>query len=298
VLEQGSRIEGSPRISDIELMSGDGRVDATRGSIYFIGTATMLIRYAGFTVLTDPNFLHQGEYVRLGYGLRSRRLTNPAISFDDLPSYDLLLLSHLHEDHFDRRVEALLDRGTRIVTTRHAAASLAKKGFHCTMGLATWQELSFTRGAVKLKITGMPGRHGPALVSSLLPPVMGSMLEFMQADQVLLRLYITGDTLVTDELKEIRRRYAYLDQAILHLGGTRALGILVTMDGRQGVELLGLLQPKLAIPIHYNDYTVFKSPLSEFQREAKAAGWEDRIRYLKHGETYHFEVPAPAMTTV
>jgi L-ascorbate metabolism protein UlaG (beta-lactamase superfamily) len=68
------------------------------------------------------------------------------------------------------------------------------------------------------------------------------------------------------------------------------------MDGRQGLELLKLLQPKVAIPIHYNDYTVFKSPLSEFQNEVKAAGWEDRVRYLKHGETYNFEVPTPVAT--
>ena len=293
----GSKTETPPRISEVELAQRDGMVDVTRGSIYFIGTATVLIRYAGFTVLTDPNFLHQGEYVRLGYGLRSRRLTNPAILFDALPPYDLVLLSHLHEDHFDRRVESMLDRDTTIVTTDHAAASLAEKGFRRSMGLATWQDMSFSRGGVKLRITGMPGRHGPALVSSLLPPVMGSMLEFLQSDNVLLRVYITGDTLVIDELKEIRRRYAYLDQAILHLGGTRALGILVTMDGRQGLELLNLLEPKLAIPIHYNDYTVFKSPLADFQEEVKAAGWEDRIRYLKHGETYHFEVPAPVTMT-
>jgi L-ascorbate metabolism protein UlaG (beta-lactamase superfamily) len=292
----GRSQEASPPVTEVELTPADGRIDVTRGSIYFIGTATILIRYAGFTILTDPNFLHRGEYVRLGYGLRSRRLTEPAIPFESLPAYDLVLLSHLHEDHFDRRVEQQLDRGTTIVTTPHAADSLSDKGFRRSMGLATWQELAFSRGGVKLRITSMPGRHGPALVASLLPPVMGSMLEFIQADQVLVRLYISGDTLVFDELKEIRRRYAYLDQAVLHLGGTRALGILVTMDGRQGIDLLKMLQPKLAIPIHYNDYTVFKSPLSEFQEEVKAAGWEDRVRYLTHGETYHFEVPAQAAT--
>lgn len=31
------------------------------GEIFFIGTATVLLRYAGFTILTDPNFLHQGD---------------------------------------------------------------------------------------------------------------------------------------------------------------------------------------------------------------------------------------------
>ena len=32
-----------------------------KGSVYFVGTATVIIRYAGFTVLTDPNFLHAGD---------------------------------------------------------------------------------------------------------------------------------------------------------------------------------------------------------------------------------------------
>ena len=40
--------------------------DAYTDGLCFIGTATTLIRYAGFTVLTDPNFLHRGERVYLG----------------------------------------------------------------------------------------------------------------------------------------------------------------------------------------------------------------------------------------
>ena len=234
----------------MELTPSDAPLDTAHGSIYFIGTATVLIRYAGFTVLTDPNFLHRGEYVRLGYGLRSKRLTDPAIEFEALPQYDLVLLPHLHEDHFDRRVERLLARNATIVTTPHAAGALSEKGFRKSIGLTTWQDLLVSRNGLKLRITSMPGRHGPAVVSRLLPSVMGSMLEFMQAHRVLLRLYITGDTLVIDELKEIRRRYTSVDQAILHLGGTRVVGILVTMDGEQGVELLNLLQPQIAIPIH------------------------------------------------
>ena len=45
----------------------------------FGGTATMLLRIGGFTLLTDPNFLHRGQKARLGYGLRARRLTEPAL---------------------------------------------------------------------------------------------------------------------------------------------------------------------------------------------------------------------------
>jgi hypothetical protein len=37
------------------------------GSVQFIGTATVLLRYGGLTILTDPNFLHKGDHVHLGY---------------------------------------------------------------------------------------------------------------------------------------------------------------------------------------------------------------------------------------
>jgi L-ascorbate metabolism protein UlaG (beta-lactamase superfamily) len=64
------------------------------------------------------------------------------------------------------------------------------------------------------------------------------------------------------------------------------------MDADQGVEAMRIIDPKTAVPIHYNDYTVFKSPLEDFKRAAEAAGLGGRVRYLAHGETYEFEVPA------
>jgi hypothetical protein len=42
-------------------------------SIFFIGAATILIRYAGFPALTDLNFIHIHAKVDLGYGLSGIR---------------------------------------------------------------------------------------------------------------------------------------------------------------------------------------------------------------------------------
>jgi L-ascorbate metabolism protein UlaG (beta-lactamase superfamily) len=135
----------------------------------------------------------------------------------------------------------------------------------------------------------MPGRHGPPLSELVLPEVMGSMLEFAsQAGRF--TIYISGDTLVFDGIKEIPRRYPHIDLSLLHLGGTRVLGILVTMDAKQGLEMLRLVAPEVAIPIHYDDYDVFKSPLSDFQHEINEAGLKDRVRYLARGETYRFAI--------
>lgn len=280
-------------IDELVLPRRGWRTDRKNGSIQFIGNATTIIRYAGFTILTDPNFLHQGDHVHLGYGLKSERLTNPAIDIDDLPKVDLVVLSHLHEDHFDRVAMERLDRGLPIVTTDHAAQELANAGFTATHGLDTWESFTVRRGDIVLTVTAMPGRHGGPIVSKALPPVMGSMLEFTTAaGNRLMRLYISGDTLPYRDLKEIPVRYPDIDIAMLHLGGTRILGIMLTMDGKQGAKTAKLLGPQIVIPVHYNDYTVFSSPIEDFLEAMKAEGLEDRVRYLQHGETYRWRVPS------
>jgi L-ascorbate metabolism protein UlaG (beta-lactamase superfamily) len=266
--------------------------DLTSGSIYFVGTATVLIRYAGFTILTDPNFLHAGDHVHLGYGLFSTRTTDPALEIQDLPPLDFVLLSHLHGDHFDRVAEKNLNKATPIISTRHATRYLRRKGFAKTRDLETWQTVSVVKGKARVRVTALPGTHAPGPLARALPPVMGSMLEFGGIEEeTTLRLYISGDTLVHERLREIPRRFPEIDLALLHLGGTRVLGIMVTMDAAQGVEAMRIVDPRTAIPIHYNDYTAFKSPLEDFKKAVSDAGLEDRVHYLEHGETYEFDVP-------
>jgi L-ascorbate metabolism protein UlaG (beta-lactamase superfamily) len=272
--------------------AGDETPDPGKGSIFFVGTATVILRYAGFTIVTDPNFLHAGDHVHLGYGFTAQRLTNPAIDVEELPPVDLCLLSHYHGDHFDRVAEQKLRKDLPIVTTAHAAGKLRSKGFKAPVSLATWESVMVTKGRAAVRVTAMPGRHGPPLIHRLLPPVMGSMLEFLpDPGRIALRLYITGDTLVHDDLREIPRRYPQIDLALFHLGGTRLMGVLLTMDAQQGVEAIRIIDPKQVVPVHYDDYDVFKSSLADFRRAVENAGLARRVRYLERGATYHFEVP-------
>jgi L-ascorbate metabolism protein UlaG (beta-lactamase superfamily) len=274
----------------LTLPAGSAAPAAAEGSVQFIGTATVLIRYQGFTILTDPNFLHKGDHVHLGYGLTSERMTNPAIELDQLPPIDLVVLSHMHEDHFDKLVQEKLARDTPIVSTPEAAEALKQLGFTRTFGLSKWSKLEVEKGDARLRITAAPGRHGKLGMQALLPTVMGSVLDFgPDTAAPSYRMYISGDTLVYDDLQNIPQRFPGIDLALLHLGGTRILGVFkVTMDGKDGVQLMQIVQPRHAIPIHYNDYDVFKSPLADFAREVKQAGLEQKVTYLAHGQTYRF----------
>lgn len=256
----------------------------------FIGTATTLIRHSGFTILTDPNFLHRGEEARLGYGLRSRRITDPALDIRQLPPLDLVVLSHYHGDHWDDVADAHLRRDLPVVTTHQAASLLSASGFHNTRPLRYWETQTFRKGDARLRITALPALHGPSLVSRALPSTMGSLLQFETLDGTILRrIYVSGDTLVHDELHEIPRRCPDIDLGLFQLGGTRIMGILLTMDAEQGVRAVQIVAPRLAIPIHYDDYPVFTSPLEDFQAAVQAAGLVDRVRYLERGESFAFD---------
>jgi L-ascorbate metabolism protein UlaG (beta-lactamase superfamily) len=273
-------------------MSFDGA-----GELLFIGTATTLIRFGGFTLLTDPNFLHRGDSIHVGYGLHARRLTNPALELDQLPPLDLVVLSHLHEDHFDRLVAERLDRGLPIVTTGQAATALRALGFSQARDLRTWDSWSFRKGDTRLRVTALPAQHTPLrIMQPFLPRVMGSLLTFSTAsdDRPLLRVYVSGDTLLHEELLQIPRRFPDIDLGLFHLGGTRVLGVMLTMDGRQGAQAVRLIAPERAIPIHYDDYDRFKSPLDDFRRAVEAAGLADKVEYLGRGERYPLTARAPS----
>ena len=165
----------------------------------FGGTATLLLRVGGLTLLTDPHFLHRGQRARLGYGLRAKRLTAPALQPTQLPALDGILLSHMHGDHWDRIATKSLPKETPVVTTPEAATCLSDRGFTGTADLEAWQTHELTHGTVTLRITSVPGVHGPGPLATLLPQLMVSVLQLVQggvAGPVVVWLgFVTGLTL-------------------------------------------------------------------------------------------------------
>ena len=122
----------------------------------------------------------------------------------------------------------------------------------------------------------------------MLPPVNGSVLEFAPASEAPMKAYITGDTLLVDDLRQIPERHPDLDLGLWHLGGTRipgvfGLGVMVTMDGTMGADLLEIVHPRVTVPIHYDDYGVFTSPLSDFLAEVERRGITG-VRPVARGE--------------
>jgi L-ascorbate metabolism protein UlaG (beta-lactamase superfamily) len=251
----------------------------------FVGNATTVLRVGRFTLLTDPNFLHKGQRAYLGYGLWSKRRTDPAFGIGDLPPLDAVVLSHLHGDHWDREAQRGLPKTLPIVTTPQASRKLRRRGFRAAEGLGTWESADRVSGDQRLRVTAVPARHGPRGVHRLMPSTMGSIVDLEEGGRSRLRLYITGDTLYRPMLAEIGERYPDIDAMLIHLGGTKVAGVLLTMDGRHGARLAELIRPARTIPIHYDDYTVFRSPLSDFERELADRGVATRVTSWARGDS-------------
>ena len=287
-----SPTQRDPRMKD-SMSSMSPQEPHRSGTLQFVGTATTIIRYGPFTILTDPNFLHRGQRAYLGHGLSSRRLTEPALRPEQLPELDAVVLSHLHGDHFDRVARRHLNRQVPIITTPHASRRLqGRHGFSQAIGIQPWASHSLVKDGETFTVTALPGRHGPGVLQTLLPPVMGSMLEFGDtAGRIRYRLYISGDTLYYDDLRMIPQRYPDIPLAILHLGTTTLPGgLVVTMDHQQGCDLIELLNPGRVVPVHLDDYGVFKFDRAAWETALNRRGLADRVTSLSPGETTTFGV--------
>jgi L-ascorbate metabolism protein UlaG (beta-lactamase superfamily) len=251
--------------------------------ITHIGGPTVLIEVGGWRLLTDPTFDSAGRKYHFGWGTGSRKMAGPAIDASELGSIDAILLSHdHHDDNLDPAGRALLPQAGAVVTTASGARRLGGR----TRGLEPWATtLLEADGKPPIEVTATPCRHGPPLTHPLVGDVIGFALKWDgQRDGV---LWISGDTVLYDGVREVAVRLK-VDTALIHMGGVQfpVTGPLrYTLTAADAVELLGLLRPRTAIPIHYEGWKHFKQGRDAIEREFARAPEEIRgsIRWLPIG---------------
>jgi L-ascorbate metabolism protein UlaG (beta-lactamase superfamily) len=249
-----------------------------------IGGPTVLIETGGWRLLTDPTFDPPGRKYAFGWGTGSRKLAGPAVAASELPPIDAVLLSHDHHgDNLDAAGRALLPSAGVVVTTLSGQRRLGGSA----RGLEPWATTRLEApGRQPFEVTATPGRHGPPLSRPLAGEVIGFALRWDGQEHGV--LWISGDTVLYHGVRQVAARLE-VDTALLHLGGVRfpVTGPLrYSMTAREAVELCRLVQPRTAIPIHYEGWAHFREGREAIEREFAAAP-EDvrrRIRWLPIGD--------------
>jgi L-ascorbate metabolism protein UlaG (beta-lactamase superfamily) len=190
----------------------------------------VLLDFDGKHVLTDPWFTEKRGYHR-GEPLG---LTPSA-----LPRLSAVLASHDHYDHYDLDgFSPYPDKTVPFVVKRGGMAAKARRaGFTNVTELEPWENTTIDG----LTVTAAPARHGV--------PENTYLLEGPDTT-----VFFGADTLRIPELDEIANRFPTIDLALLPVNGLQirpAMNRKVVMNAEEAGELCAVLQPKVAVPIHY-----------------------------------------------
>jgi L-ascorbate metabolism protein UlaG (beta-lactamase superfamily) len=259
-------------------------VGAAELGVTFIGHASFFVQIGGQNVIIDPNF------ARWLFVLK--RLRKPGVQMRDLPSIDMVLVTHAHFDHLHRPSLRALVQQTRqrqanppiIVVPHHVLDLVSDLGFSDVVELDWWNSYRH-RG---LTVTHVPSRHwGARIIKDSHRGYGGYVLRGGKHS-----VYHAGDTAYFSGFREIGRRLAP-ELALLPIGAYNPPSFRnVHADPADATRAFLDLNARWMVPMHYGTFRLSHEPIDEplqlLEQEAKAAGIEDRVRVLEEGVTQLF----------
>jgi L-ascorbate metabolism protein UlaG (beta-lactamase superfamily) len=207
-----------------------------RITLAWLGHATVLINFFGVKILTDP-VLFPRIGIRLpGFTIGPKRLTAPALEFQELPKIDLVLLSHAHFDHFDLRTLRCFDENTSVVTARATSDLLRRTQFRDVTELDWGEGKTFKTAAGEIDISAFAVKHwGARKRRDDYRGYNGYLLERNRR-----RIIFAGDTAMTESFAELRRRGAIAEPG--------SAGQLLQSSAAAGsVDVTGRSSPRRAV---------------------------------------------------
>jgi L-ascorbate metabolism protein UlaG (beta-lactamase superfamily) len=197
--------------------------------------ATLLLETPGGRVLVDPMLDGAGARPPIEDTPNQRR--NPLV---DLPrdagsivdGVDGVIVTHLHEDHFDGAAARLLPSGIPLLTQPESVDDLRGSGF----AAAT----ADTDGWLGLDVARTSGRHGTGELGRALGPVSGFVVE---------GVYIAGDTIWCDEVADALALHRPRAVIVNGSGARFVEGDPIVMDARD-VRTLRAATDATVIVVH------------------------------------------------
>ena len=189
--------------------------------------------------------------------------TSPVKSADVKADY--ILLSHAHGDHLGDTFK-IATKDTLIICVNELANYCISKGFKAH-NMHIGGGFNFPFGRVKFTIA----HHGSKTTEGDYAGEPAGILITVKDKTI----YHTGDTGLFGDMKLIGEMNK-IDYMLLPIGDNFTMGIT---DAVKAVELVN---PKIAIPMHYNTFPVIQADPYEFKMKVEEKGLNCRV--LNYGE--------------
>lgn len=233
----------------------------------WLGHSTVVVELDGTRLVTDPVLRRRVAHLR-----RDVPAVTPARP-------DAVLLSHLHYDHLDkpslarvgRHVPIFAPPGTRYLLRGFSDVREVKPGSSVELG-------SVGIDVVAARHDGRRRPLGPPI------PALGFVVRGSRS------VYFAGDTELFDGMSS----FGPVDVALVPVAGWGAKVGPGHLDPNAAARALLLLQPSVAVPIHWGTYGVIgrprgdRAPAEKFAEEAAVVAPEVDVRILSVGETLEF----------
>lgn len=258
-------------------------------ALTFIGHSSFFAQIGGANIIFDPIFTR--------WLFLLKRLRRPGLRIRDLPTIDLVLVSHAHFDHLHRPSLRAIVRNNRrrraaapvIIVPRHVTDLVSDLGFREVIELEWWQQYT-VKGVT---VTHTPSRHwGARILRDMHRGFGGYVVAGGQTS-----VYHAGDTAYFGGFREIGQRLAP-EIALLPIGAYHPASYRnVHTNPADAVQAFLDLGAQWLVPMHYGTFRLSHEPVEEplqfLEREARAHGIEHSVLVMEEGVTTIFENAAP-----
>ena len=245
-------------------------------SYTWIGHSTFLIQLNGLNILTDPVWAK-----RMGF---QKRLTEPGLSFSELPEIDIVVISHGHYDHLDFPTLKKLKGSPHYYVPAGLKSLFNRKGYHQVTEM-NWWEFTAHDG---LTIHFVPAQHWTRRsLMDMNTSHWGGWIFQTEQDT----FYFVGDTGYFDGFKQIADRFA-IDTVFMPIGAYEPEWFMADshISPEDSVKAFVELKAKTFVPMHYGAYRLADDTgpeaLERLLREWKKQQLPDeQLKVLLIGET-------------
>jgi L-ascorbate metabolism protein UlaG (beta-lactamase superfamily) len=241
--------------------------------VTFVNHSTVLIQWNNLNILTDPIWSKNcNPFPFFG----PWRVHEPGINFEDLPTIDLILLSHNHYDHLNlETLKKVRDKfHPTIVTGLMNLNYLYRNNIENVIELDWWQETSFKND---LEIIFVPSQHFSMRNPFNRNKTLWGGFVLKLKDEF---IYFAGDTAYNTVFKEIHKRFGCPKLSLLPIGAFEPRWFMKEnhMNPEDAVKAHLDLKSAKSIAIHHSTFQLadesFETPKEDLSRELDRQGIE------------------------
>ena len=247
----------------------------------------ILIQIAGLNILTDPHFTERASPFNFA---GPSRTTPVGLKIEDLPKIDLIIISHNHYDHLDKKtIQQLIkkqqDSQPLILVPLKLKKLLEKFGAKNVQELGWWDNTILKN----VKIHSVPVQHWS---KRSFTDTNKSLWCGWIIDAPNYRTFFCGDTGYSKDFGLIQKKFKYMDLSLIPIGAYAPRWFMKYhhCNVEEAIQIHKDIKSKRSIGMHWGTFILTDEPMREPVEKLKQLTKQknmppEEFAIMEHGKT-------------